>query len=109
MKLDAIGIVASDLDRTIAFYRLLDLSFERQPGMDHCEARTASGLRVMLDSEALIKKIVPGWTRQQGNTVVLAFDCGKPTDVDTVYRSILDAGHRKKTEPWDAFWGQRYA
>jgi len=109
MKLDAIGIVAEDLDRSIAFYRLLGLEFSRAPGMDHCEAKTAGGLRVMLDSEALIKKLVTGWERQRGNAMVLAFDCGSPAQVDATYQAMLAAGHRSKVTPWDAFWGQRYA
>jgi catechol 2,3-dioxygenase-like lactoylglutathione lyase family enzyme len=109
MKLDAIGIVAEDLDRSIAFYRMLGLEFSRTPDMDHCEARAASGLRVMLDSEELIKKLVSGWVRQRGNAMVLAFDCGSAAQVDATYHAILAAGHRSKTTPWDAFWGQRYA
>lgn len=109
MKLAAFGIIASNLSRTIAFYRMLGLEFSGPPGVDHLEAKTEAGLRVMLDSEQLIKQFVPGWVRQVGNGTALAFDCGTPAEVDATYRAILAAGHAVKTEPWDAFWGQRYA
>jgi uncharacterized glyoxalase superfamily protein PhnB len=109
MKLDAIGIVSADLAASVAFFRLLGVEFAGEPGADHLEARTPSGVRIMLDAEDLIRKLVPGWTRQVGNALVLAFDCGSPAAVDATYNAIVAAGHRGKTPPWDAFWGQRYA
>lgn len=109
MMLAAIGIVAHDLSRSVAFYRLLGLDFPDPREQDHLEARTASGLRVMLDSEELIRKLVPGWTRQAGTGLALAFECASPAEVDATFRAVLAGGHRAKAEPWDAFWGQRYA
>ena len=41
--------------------------------------------------------------------VVLAFRCPTPGDVDATYERIIDAGFEGKAEPWDAFWGQRFA
>jgi uncharacterized glyoxalase superfamily protein PhnB len=38
-----------------------------------------------------------------------AFRCGSPEEVDQVYRELLAAGGSAHNEPWDAFWGQRYA
>ena len=109
MQLDAIGIISKDLARSIAFYGLFGLKFAGPPGADHVEAKTASGVRLMLDSEALSKKLVPGWSRQVGNTLGLAFLCDSPAAVDATYANILAAGHEGKAPPWDAVWGQRYA
>ena len=41
--------------------------------------------------------------------MAVAFLCESPTDVDRVYRELVDAGAEGHKEPWDAFWGQRYA
>ncbi len=60
MKLDAIGIVSRDMKESVRFYRLLGLDFP-DSDEDHIEAVTSSGLRVMLDDEALMKQIYPGW------------------------------------------------
>jgi uncharacterized glyoxalase superfamily protein PhnB len=30
-------------------------------------------------------------------------------DVDAVHARVVRAGFRSKKDPWDAFWGQRYA
>ena len=109
MQLDAIGIVAKDLEESIRFYRLLGLKFPKLKGDDHIEAQTSSGLRIMLDSEALMKKLKPKWKKPVGQRMGLAFLCKSPKDVDKVYAKILAAGFRGEKAPWDAFWGQRYA
>ncbi len=35
--------------------------------------------------------------------------CDDPTEVDAVYEELVSAGYHGELEPWDAFWGQRYA
>jgi uncharacterized glyoxalase superfamily protein PhnB len=106
-NLDAIGIVSSDLARTRAFYALLGV--EIAEGDDHVEATTPSGIRLMFDTEDVIRSFNPDWERTTGNTVALAFACSSPAEVDEVYASVLAAGFHGEKEPWDAFWGQRYA
>jgi uncharacterized glyoxalase superfamily protein PhnB len=39
----------------------------------------------------------------------LAFECDSPDEVDQVYSELVGAGYHGHKEPWDAFWGQRYA
>jgi len=105
--LDAIGIVSSDLARTRAFYRLLGLEFAE--GDDHVEATMSNGLRLMVDTEDVIRSFDAGWERATGNQVALAFACGSPAEVDELYAQVVDAGFDGHKEPWDAFWGYRYA
>ncbi len=110
MKLDAIGIVASNMKNSANFYRLLGLNFPDSVEVeDHIEATTASGLRIMLDSETLMKKLKPNWTKPIGQRTTLAFVCESPSKVDELYSKIVEAGFEGEKEPWDAFWGQRYA
>lgn len=110
MKLDALGITVSDMNRSVAFYKLLGLRFDQyQTGEDHTEATTSSGLRVMLDSEILMKKLRPNWQRPVGQRMTMAFHFESPQAVDEAYAQILAAGHSGELAPWDAFWGQRYA
>lgn len=110
VNLDAIGIVSSDLHESIRFYRLLGLDFPSDPaGEDHLEAKTSSGLRVMLDALELVRKLVPNYETPRGHRMGLAFHCGDAQGVDAVYAQIVAAGFDSKMPPWDAFWGQRYA
>lgn len=107
--LDAIGIVAKDLARSMEFYRLLGLEFPEGDPEGHVEARGPGGLRVMLDSEETVLSFDPDWKRPQGNSIGLAFLCDSPAEVDALYASAVAAGAAPHKEPWDAFWGQRYA
>ncbi len=106
--LDAIGIVASDLAKSVVFYRMLGVPFP-DASDDHLEATLPNGLRLMLDSEDVIRSFDPEWRRPVGNSIGLAFLCGSPSEVDDVYAKVTGGGFKGKKEPWDAFWGQRYA
>jgi uncharacterized glyoxalase superfamily protein PhnB len=106
-QLDAIGIVSSDLVRARAFYGLLGIEFAE--GDDHVEATMPNGLRLMLDTEDVIRSFKPDWSRTNGNQLALAFACDSPAEVDEVYAKVVAAGFDGEKEPWDAFWGYRYA
>jgi uncharacterized glyoxalase superfamily protein PhnB len=106
-RLDAIGIVSSDLTRSRAFYALLGI--EVAEGDDHVEVTMPNGLRLMFDTEAVIRSFRPEWIRETGNQVALAFACGSAEDVDETYARVVAAGFEGEKEPWDAFWGYRYA
>jgi catechol 2,3-dioxygenase-like lactoylglutathione lyase family enzyme len=106
-QLDAIGIVSSDLVRTRAFYRALGIEFGE--GDDHVEATMPNGVRLMADTEDVIRSFRPDWTREAGTQVALAFACESPAEVDETYARAVEAGFTGEKEPWDAFWGQRYA
>jgi predicted lactoylglutathione lyase len=112
-QFEAIGVVVSDLERAAAFYRLLGLEFPDPidpEGHGHAEATLQGGLRFMLDTEETIRSFDPEWSRAAGSpSVAVAFGCDSPADVDETYRRLVEAGGGEHKEPWDAFWGQRYA
>ena len=105
-QLDAIGLVVSDLEASLAFYRLLGLD---PSGEDHVEATLPGGTRLMWDTLEVIRSFDPSWEQPVGpGRISLAFRCESPAEVDAMYRRAVEAGHRGSKEPWDAFWGQRY-
>jgi uncharacterized glyoxalase superfamily protein PhnB len=109
-QLDAIGIVTADMAESVRFYRLLGVQVEDpKPEPDHHEATLPNGLRLMWDTEDVVRSFDTEWKRATGTTVSLAFACASPAEVDETYRRIVDAGFTSRKEPWDAFWGQRYA
>jgi len=108
-QLNAIGIVSGDRARSIAFYRLLGVDVPDTPDEGHIDAFLPNGVRLMLDSEEVVRSFDHEWTRQTGNQLSLAFECASPAEVDEVYARVVEAGFEGKTKPWDAFWGQRYA
>lgn len=109
-ELAAIGIVAADVAESCRFYRTLGLDVPEPPSDgDHFEITLASGVRLMWDTEELIRKLDPEWAPGGGHRVGLAFECASPADVDATHARLVEAGFRTRAEPFDAFWGQRYA
>lgn len=110
-RFDAIGMVASDMAASVTFYRRLGFAFpegaEEQP---HAEAELPGGLRLMLDSEEIVRSFMPQWQPPTGGgRTALALLCESPSEVDSVYEEMVGAGYHGELKPWDADWGQRYA
>jgi catechol 2,3-dioxygenase-like lactoylglutathione lyase family enzyme len=110
-KPSAIGLVATDLPRTLAFYRTLGLDIPAEADTEpHVEVVLDGGFRLMWDPVTTITSFEPDWRAPTGDPrSSLAFDCGTPASVDATYASMVDAGFDGHKDPWDAFWGQRYA
>jgi uncharacterized glyoxalase superfamily protein PhnB len=107
--LNAIGIHTSDMAESIRFYRLVGLDVPETPGEGHVDAFLPNGVRFMLDSEDVMRSFREDWRRQTGNQLGLALECASPAEVDEVYARVTGGGFHGEKEPWDAFWGQRYA
>ena len=108
-QLNAIGITVSDMSESIRFYRLLGLDVPETPDEGHVDTFLPNGVRFMLDTEEVVLSFLPDWSRTTGNQLSIAFECDNPAAVDETYARIVDAGFEGEKEPWDAFWGQRYA
>jgi catechol 2,3-dioxygenase-like lactoylglutathione lyase family enzyme len=109
-RLDLIGIIVQDMAKALAFYRRL--GFDIPPEADsegHVEA-VAGGLRIAWDTVEVVHSFDPGWTPPVGgHKVGVAFLCDSAAEVDEVYAGLIADGYESHKEPWDAFWGQRYA
>lgn len=112
-RLAAVGVIVSDLERAIDFYRRLGLEFPEDAdseGHGHVEAELPGGLRFMLDTEETIRSFAPDWSPPTGgHRMAVAFLCESPEDVDRLHDELVAAGAESQRAPWDAFWGQRYA
>lgn len=110
-RLDAIGVIVSDMARAIDFYSRVGLEFSGELADEvHAEATGPGGLRVMLDSEASVMSF-SDWKPPAGGgpRTALAFLCDNPADVDRMYQDLVSAGGHGHLPPFDAPWGQRYA
>ncbi|WP_434740194.1 VOC family protein [Micromonospora sp. SH-82] len=109
-RLDMIGIVATDMARTLDFYRRLGL--EIPPGAEdepHVEVTLPHGLRLAWDTVEVARSVDPNWSPVRGGGAALAFRYDTPAEVDGGYAEMTGAGFTGHREPWDAPWGQRYA
>jgi uncharacterized glyoxalase superfamily protein PhnB len=107
--LNAIGIASADMARSIAFYRAIGFDVPETPEEGHIDTFLPNGVRFMLDSEEVMRSFMPNWRREDGNQISIALECDSAAEVDEVYARVIAAGFEGEMEPWDAFWGQRYA
>jgi catechol 2,3-dioxygenase-like lactoylglutathione lyase family enzyme len=110
-KLDAFGIVVADMARSLAFYRRLGLDVPASADTEpHVEAALPGGLRLAWDTVETIRSFDPEWAAPNGGPrMALAFHCDSADEVDQTYIELVKAGYEGHKEPWDAFWGMRYA
>lgn len=110
MKLNAVSVTSTNLKKTAEFYGLLGFQFpEFKAEEQHLESSLQDGTtKLMIDMKNIIKDIL-GEDPRPGNHSSFALQYDSPEEVDSVSEKIKDAGFRVVKEPWDAFWGQRYA
>jgi catechol 2,3-dioxygenase-like lactoylglutathione lyase family enzyme len=106
-----IEIVTADLAKALAFYRALGLDVpdgaEDEP---HVEVALPGGNRLAFDTEATLASFTADWEPPVGaGRLALAFGFDTPADVDAAHAALTSAGAPSEREPFDAFWGQRYA
>ena len=108
-RFDLIGLIVKDLPASLAFYRRLGLDLPAEyDDADHVEC-DVDGLRLAWDKVEVIEKFSTYEAPSGGARTVLAFACDNPDEVDSVHAELVGAGYRSHVEPFDAFWGQRYA
>lgn len=67
------------------------------------------GIRLAFDQLSMAKEIFGIWEEPTGHRIELAFLCESKDSLDALYKKVIDHGYVGHREPWDAFWGQRYA
>lgn len=110
MKIDAASVTTTNMQRTVEFYTFLGFDFT---GVDvnagHVEPQTPEGsARLMIDDVEIVKETI-GTDPKPGNHSSFAINYPTPAEVDNVAEKVKVAGFSVVKEPWDAFWGQRYA
>ncbi len=95
---------------SLAFYRRLGLDIPPEADDEgHVEVNLPGGIRLAWDTAEVVKSF-SGWEEPAGgHRIGLAFLCDDPAEVDTRHHELVQSGYRSHLEPFDAFWGQRYA
>mgnify|MGYP000716393442 CR=1 FL=1 len=110
MKLNAVGVSSKHLKRTLAFYKILRFEFPDLKEKDqHIESiNNKSSTKLMIDKVELVKEIM-GENPKPGNHSSFAVQYDSPHEIDEVVNRLRKENFKVVKEPWDAFWGQRYA
>jgi catechol 2,3-dioxygenase-like lactoylglutathione lyase family enzyme len=109
--LNVVEVVVEDMARSLAFYRRLGLDIPTAADNEpHVEVGLPGGLKLAFDTRETIRSFDPSWEPPSGgHRMALAFACESPDEVDKLYGELVAAGNEGHKEPWDAFWGMRYA
>lgn len=104
-------IVVADMATSLAFYRRLGLDIPAEHDTaPHVEVELAPGVRLLFDPESTVRSTDPGWTPPTGgHRTALGFEQADAAGVDARHAELVAAGYTSVHDPWDAFWGQRYA
>lgn len=106
-----VQIFAKDVQRSIAFYRLMGLAVPEPGEPDpHVDVELPGGNRLSFDAEQTITGMHPDWAPpESAGRVALAFGLDSPAEVDAMFERLTKAGHSGSLLPYDAPWRQRYA
>jgi len=78
-ELNAIGIVVSDMARSIRFYQVVGFDVPDTPDEGHVDTSLPNGMRLMLDTEDTILSFRPDWTRETGPGAAVGTTTGAST------------------------------
>ncbi|HEY4994224.1 MAG TPA: VOC family protein [Nakamurella sp.] len=85
VQLDVIGLVATDMAGTLAFYRRLGLDIPAEAdGEPHIEFTLPGGLRLAWDTNEVMASFDPGFQPGRVGNASLAFRADNPASVDRV-------------------------
>ena len=107
--LDQINLVVTDMEATVSFYRRLGLDIpDTDPSFQdhHRSAKLSGGIDFDIDSVEFARHWDTGW---RSGAAVFGFKFASREEVDARYADLTLAGYRGQQEPYDAFWGARYA
>jgi catechol 2,3-dioxygenase-like lactoylglutathione lyase family enzyme len=109
--LDQINIVVSDMEASVAFYRLLGLEIPDTVPEWQAHHRTASapGLDLDLDSETFARQWNQGARPARAGSSVIGFRLASREAVDATHAAVVEAGYASQQPPCDTFLGARYA
>ena len=113
LKLEQVNLVVRDMEASVAFYRRLGLNIPDAPAAwaewdpHHRNAvKEGDAVEFELDSRAFAQQWDPGIG---DGRVVLSFRTPDRETVDKLHADLTAAGYRSQRDPWDAFWGARFA
>jgi uncharacterized glyoxalase superfamily protein PhnB len=111
-----VNLAVRDIGQSIAFYRLLGIDlpdayeWPEGSGAHHVDVTMPSGQRLALDDHAMIAIWHPGFEPGRGSaTPVVGLQVDDRSEVDELAQRVSAAGYHVAVEPYDAFFGSRYA
>ena len=108
---DQVNVIVGDMDACTEFYRRLGVVLPDDGPWNtyHRSAETRDGLDLDFDLASFASTWNDGARTAEPRGVVLGFRVATRDAVDRIHADMTAAGYRSLQEPYDAFWGSRYA
>jgi len=110
--LHMLNVVVGDMSASLDFYRRLGIvvpAGEDAAGV-HVQLRMPGGVSLELDTAESARLWHAGWRSDPESVgVVIGFSVLTREAVDERYNELTAAGYLGRQQPFDAFWGARYA
>jgi catechol 2,3-dioxygenase-like lactoylglutathione lyase family enzyme len=110
-RLDQINLVVRDMDAMAAFYARLGVNVLTGPPAwqpHHRNAEADGDIHIDFDSTTFASTWNRGWDADRRGAI-LVFRMPTREAVDRYFDTLTAAGYRADQEPYDAFWGARFA
>lgn len=115
IRLDQVNLVTADVSASVEFYRLLGVEIpDVDPRWDgrHRNAVMPEGAQedASLHLDIDHRSFAEEWGGPDvPSGALIGFRVASREGVDALYERVIAVGHRGVREPFDAFWGARYA
>jgi len=109
VSLKTIGIISKNMKETLDFYRTLGFAIPKEADKEENYDFENSGIIMGFLTEKLAQQSDPNYQNSTGNSINLQFLCNSSEEVNKIYKKLIAAGYKSYSEPWDTFWGQRFA
>lgn len=108
MKLDMLGIVVENIQKSLKFYRLLGLELTGEYHEHYVELNSES-IRISLNSKSMITDFYGFEPQGNGHEIEVAFACESKKTIDDLCHLVASQGYPVFKAPVVAFLGQYYA
>jgi len=117
-RFNQLNLVVEDMEAAVTFYLALGMmvrfdggEWPAGSGARHVALDNGAGAILELDNLAMARMWHGGWRSPDavGRPVVLGFSLPSREAVDERYQALTAAGYTGRQEPYDAFFGARYA
>lgn len=110
--LHMLNLVVRDVGASIEFYRRLGVGGPDGPAVTggHAQLKMPGGFSLELDDAESARLWHAAFRSDPGSvSVVIGFAVESREAVDQRYAELISAGYQGRQQPFDAFWGARYA
>ena len=104
-----VNLVVTDLERAKEFWEVLGFASVPRGHPAAAVIEFASGMKLVLHEPEFAQLWDPAFAGPRSGSTVIDVNVSSRTAVDDIHRRVVAAGFSSSVEPWDTFFGARYA